>query len=154
MSSRDRKTGCTGIWARDRQQPVYAAGFGVDGILYFDQPVLTGSRFYGSAWSGNKVLWIVAPAYRGPVLIRGGRLDGPGALRFNLGLDPPSRLWMDPVRITFQRIGAMNPPLRVSRRLAVTRARWMDRTSARRLFLRPGRGNESHDSTSATTQEK
>jgi len=77
--------------------PVYAAGFGVEGILHFDQPIPMGSQFYGSTWSGNKVLWIVAPAYRGPVLVRGGRLDGPEALRFNLGLDPPSELWMDAV---------------------------------------------------------
>jgi hypothetical protein len=76
---------------------VYAAGFGAEGILYFEQPVQKGSQFYGSAWSGNKVLWIVAPVYRGPVLIRGGRLDGPEGLRFNLGVDPPSQLWMDAV---------------------------------------------------------
>jgi hypothetical protein len=30
----------------------------------------------------NKTLWAVSPRYRGPLLIRGGKLDGHGALRF------------------------------------------------------------------------
>jgi hypothetical protein len=35
------------------------------------------------SWFGTKVFWYVKPAYRGPVLIRGGRLDGAGSLRFS-----------------------------------------------------------------------
>jgi hypothetical protein len=35
------------------------------------------------------VLWFVLPSYRGPVLIRGGRLDGPGRVRFDRGDIPP-----------------------------------------------------------------
>jgi hypothetical protein len=35
-------------------------------------------------WSGNKVLWTV-PSYRGPYIVRGRQLDGPGVLRFDQG---------------------------------------------------------------------
>jgi hypothetical protein len=38
---------------------------------------------YGGPWQGQKVFWYVAPSYRGRVLIRGRRLDGPGWLGFN-----------------------------------------------------------------------
>jgi hypothetical protein len=38
------------------------------------------------------VLWIVAPAYRGPVLIRGGQLDGANAVRFGDGRFPSASL--------------------------------------------------------------
>jgi hypothetical protein len=44
--------------------------------------------WYGSEWSGNKILWIGKPTYRGPVLIRGRQLDGPNELRFDGGLNP------------------------------------------------------------------
>jgi hypothetical protein len=36
-------------------------------------------------WRRQKVFWYVAPGYRGPVLIRGGRIDAPGQLRFGSG---------------------------------------------------------------------
>ena len=35
-------------------------------------------------WSGNKVLWTV-PHYRGPYIVRGRQVDGPGVLRFDQG---------------------------------------------------------------------
>ena len=38
-----------------------------------------------------KVLWFATPAYRGPVLIRGGRLDAPD-VRFDRGKVPPTEL--------------------------------------------------------------
>ena len=38
---------------------------------------------YGGPWFGQKVFWYVAPTYRGPVLLRGRRLDGPQWLGFN-----------------------------------------------------------------------
>jgi hypothetical protein len=65
--------------------PVYAAGLLglMDGILPYDT-----TQFYPSAtWGGQKVLWVVAPSYTGPVLIRGQQLDGPHALRFDGGVD-------------------------------------------------------------------
>lgn len=35
-------------------------------------------------WDGTKVLWTV-PRYRGPYIVRGRRVDGPGLLRFDQG---------------------------------------------------------------------
>ena len=51
--------------------------------LQFTYPPDPAGPFAGSSWSGAKVLWFVAPRYRGPVLIRGGRLDRTGRLRFD-----------------------------------------------------------------------
>lgn len=46
-------------------------------------------------WFGQKILWIVAPTYRGWVLIRGRRLDGSGRIYFGPGLRPTVRfLWL------------------------------------------------------------
>jgi hypothetical protein len=38
------------------------------------------------------VNWIVAPSYRGRILIRGRQLDGPNELRFNNGPMPPREM--------------------------------------------------------------
>jgi hypothetical protein len=38
---------------------------------------------YGGPWYSVKVFWYASPRYRGPVLIRGRRLDGAGTLGFN-----------------------------------------------------------------------
>jgi hypothetical protein len=45
---------------------------------------------YGGPWFGQKVFWYIAPTYRGPVLLRGRRLDGPQWLGFN-GRKLPNR---------------------------------------------------------------
>ena len=45
---------------------------------------------YGGPWAGGKVFWYVAPRYRGRVLIRGRRLEGPQSLGFN-GRAVPAR---------------------------------------------------------------
>lgn len=37
-----------------------------------------------------KVLWVSAPSYQGPVLIRGTRLDGPGVVQFASGDSVPT----------------------------------------------------------------
>jgi len=74
--------------------PAYAAGFDGNGILNISFPAGTETPFYGSEWSGAKVLWIVDPVYRGPLLIRGGRMDGSGQVRFENGSEPPSELWL------------------------------------------------------------
>src|SRR5918911_5416164 len=50
------------------------------------------SNFDSQTWAGQKVLWFVLPSYRGPVLVRGGRIDGPGRVRFNRGDVPPLNL--------------------------------------------------------------
>src|SRR5919201_5490086 len=36
-------------------------------------------------WAGQKVLWLVGPEYKGPVLIRGRRLGGWQGMRFDRG---------------------------------------------------------------------
>src|SRR5438309_2113835 len=72
------------IWARAAPGlgpgPVAPVGLG-------DQSILRFRRFAGSSWGGQKVLWVAAPSYGGPVLIRGARIDGPGGVGFNLGGD-------------------------------------------------------------------
>jgi hypothetical protein len=47
---------------------------------------------YGGPWGGQKVFWYVLSRYRGRVLIRGRRLDGPQRMRFNAGKLPRAEL--------------------------------------------------------------
>ncbi len=72
--------------------PAYATGFSNDSILQINLTAPTESPFYGNEWSGAKVLWFIDPAYRGPILIRGGQLDGPDRLRFDMGAEPASEI--------------------------------------------------------------
>lgn len=71
--------------------PVYAVFFGgihsdnVYGVVEYGDAQTFGDGT--SDWGGVKVLWVIKPPYRGPVLIRGGRLDGSSPMRFNGGLD-------------------------------------------------------------------
>lgn len=51
---------------------------------------------FGGPWAGQKVFWYVLPSYRGPVLIRGRRLDGPQWLGFNGTLVPDRELQIEP----------------------------------------------------------
>jgi hypothetical protein len=51
---------------------------------------------YGGPWQGQKVFWYIAPSYRGRVLIRGRRLDGPGWLGFNGTRVPKDELRIEP----------------------------------------------------------
>lgn len=69
--------------------PVYPV-FGDHGVLRFNPPgSQTGqSLFAGSQWGGQKVLWVGAPSYRGPVLIRGRQLNGPLAIGFGRAAVP------------------------------------------------------------------
>ena len=61
--------------------PVYPVGLGADGVLH----VVAASAGYL-----QKVLWVASPAYLGPVLIRGGRIDGPGGVQFSAGQAVPA----------------------------------------------------------------
>ena len=83
-------------WGRG---PAYPGGLdrgdGRPVLLYLD-PIPPTSGFYGSAWFGNKVLWMVDARYTGPVLIRGRQLDGPNRLRFETGRVPPRELTIQP----------------------------------------------------------
>jgi hypothetical protein len=70
--------------------PVYPVGsFPTLTFIYPPQP---DQVWYGSKWSGQKVLWIARPSYRGPILIRGRQLDGSHGLRFEGGPDPAREL--------------------------------------------------------------
>jgi hypothetical protein len=66
--------------------PVYPlGGFPTLTFIYPPEPQ---QEWYGSEWSGQKVLWIARPSYRGPVLIRGRQLDGIHNVRFGRRLNP------------------------------------------------------------------
>jgi hypothetical protein len=69
-----------------------------DGTLFFFYPPLRTQEFFGSEWSGQKVLWWVSGRYHGPVLIRGRQLDGPNLLRFDRGTVPPSEIRILPAK--------------------------------------------------------
>lgn len=71
--------------------PVYPGLGSVSGLLWATRDVQ-----YGSRWFGEKVFWYVLPRYRGPVLIRGRRLDGPGTVGFNGAKTPEPELRIAP----------------------------------------------------------
>jgi hypothetical protein len=79
--------------------PVYPGIGGSKGRVTFPFPAAAG-------WRRQKVFWYVAPSYRGRVLIRGGRIDAPGQLRFGSG--GPVRELRIPVRTGVSWIG--QPP--------------------------------------------
>lgn len=64
--------------------PIYPVGLDPQAVLSIVGPNAPGS-VYPPGWGGNKVLWIGAPAYTGPVLIRGIRLGGNSPVAFQLG---------------------------------------------------------------------
>jgi hypothetical protein len=65
--------------------PLYPIGFNKRGVLRFPYPPPKNSLFAGSAWGGQKVLWVSDPNYAGPILIRGQQLDGPNRVQFGQG---------------------------------------------------------------------
>jgi hypothetical protein len=70
--------------------PVYP-GLGDHGGLLVASP-----SEYGGPWHGEKVFWYIRPSYRGPVLVRGRRLDGPQSLGFNGRKRPDPELRIEP----------------------------------------------------------
>jgi hypothetical protein len=63
------------------QGPARPASFGSSGVLNYLSPRQR-PDWVDQTWGGEKVLWAVDPAQRGPVLVRGVRLDAPGSLAF------------------------------------------------------------------------
>lgn len=55
-------------------------------------PRLAAQRFVGSSWLAAHVTWRAAVGYHGPILIRGRRLDGEGAVGFGEGHTPYDEL--------------------------------------------------------------
>jgi hypothetical protein len=47
------------------------------------------SDFHVLGWYLHKTLWAISPMYTGPILVRGERLDQPGAVRFGAGASSP-----------------------------------------------------------------
>jgi hypothetical protein len=92
--------------------PAYPGG--LDGgqgnpVLRYQDPIPPESGFYGSAWFGNKVLWMADPVYSGPILVRGLQVDGPNELRFDNGMLPPRAMRIRPAargRPSFTRVRA------------------------------------------------
>lgn len=68
--------------------PVYPI-YGTDGLF------AGGQEIFPAPWLGRKVLWIAAPGYTGPVLVRGRQLDGPDEVRFGTGPVPVAELQLD-----------------------------------------------------------
>lgn len=92
--------------------PIYADFFGVStsdqeqGVLrYVDAQTFEGGT---SGWGGQKVLWFIDPAYHGPALIRGQRLDGPGQVRFDSETNQLSASAADTLLTALQIIGGGN----------------------------------------------
>lgn len=69
--------------------PVYPV-IGDSGVLSFNYPASQTSQSLsaGGNWGGQKVLWVAAASYRGPVLIRGRQLGGRNAIGFGLAAVP------------------------------------------------------------------
>jgi hypothetical protein len=87
--------------------PAWPIGFEQPGsVLRFTYPPPPKSGFYGSEWSGNKVLWFTSPDVLGPFLIRGRRLDAPDVLRFDEGTLPPTEMRFSAGRPSYTRVRA------------------------------------------------
>jgi hypothetical protein len=46
---------------------------------------IVGSQPDGAGWRGQKTPWLLAFRYKGPLLVRGARIDAPGAMSFAKG---------------------------------------------------------------------
>jgi hypothetical protein len=49
-----------------------------------------------SIWRTGETVWISEPTYRGPVLVRGRRIDGPGRIGFGDAVNPRPELYLGP----------------------------------------------------------
>lgn len=99
---------------------------------------LRGSEWGSEVWGGQKVLWYVHERYRGPVLIRGRRLDGWQWMRFDRGPMPSDELRLargETVSWTGQRAGARGRPSYVRVRAAGCYGAQIDGTSFSRVVV-------------------
>jgi hypothetical protein len=67
--------------------PAYPVGLGAEATLSYR----TG-QLLPPPWFGNKVVWVIAPRYRGLLLVRGHELDGPWWVGFDIGRRPLAEL--------------------------------------------------------------
>lgn len=106
-----------GVGAGIGRGPAYPIG-----LRGGDLQLAPAQNFDSAEWAGQKVLWFVLPSYRGPVLIRGGRVDGPGRVRFDRGDIPPLkiRIGREPTSAPFSP-GSSVPPVGTRYRASYTR---------------------------------
>jgi hypothetical protein len=91
-------------------------------------------------WAGQKVLWLVLPGYKGPLLIRGRRLDGPQWMRFDDGARPRAEIRLAPgetVTWTGQAQGSRGRPSYVRVRAAGCYGVQIDGTTFSRVVVFP-----------------
>lgn len=69
--------------------PWYPVGMTESGTL------LVGKTERGGDWFGERVIWAASPDFTGKALIRGGRLDAPGEVRFGGSLIPDASMIVD-----------------------------------------------------------
>lgn len=87
--------------ARLRRGPVYAGLPGIPRILYVSVPDRPSELAEERPWGTALITWASKARYRGSVLLRGRRLDGPGRIGFGdgtspeLGLRLPAGSWAD-----------------------------------------------------------
>lgn len=84
--------------------PVYVAFPAIPRILDVFPPKDSGLP--PSRWRVGETVWISAPGYRGPVLVRGRRVDGPGRLGFGKTRSPSWELLL-PAGTWDQRAGVL-----------------------------------------------
>lgn len=80
--------------------PIYPAFGGPEGVFAASNPVYEEAGWYTAVnWYAKKVLWVSDPTYNGIALVRGGRIDDIGGVRFTGGADqtllPALRLTLD-----------------------------------------------------------
>jgi hypothetical protein len=91
-------------------------------------------------WAGQKVLWFVLPAYKGPVLIRGRRLGGRQWMRFDNGAKPRAEIRLaqgETVKWTGQAPGSRGRPSYVRVRAAGCYGVQIDGTTFSRVVVFP-----------------
>ena len=70
--------------------PAYPVSKGA--ALRIEWPPPAATDYSTGAWGGQRVMWLVSSAYRGPLLLRGHRLDGRDEVRFDSGTVPRAEL--------------------------------------------------------------
>jgi hypothetical protein len=106
------------------------------GLLAFFRP----DEWGRGPWAGEKVLWIVRADYKGPVLIRGRRLDGPQRMRFDGGAKPHAEIRIAPgetVKWTGQVPGSRGRPSYVRVRAVGCYGVQIDGTTFSRVVVFP-----------------
>ena len=103
--------GSEGVQTLPGKGPAYPnPGYGGTTLNFIWPPQPDQQDFYGTGWSGNKVLWWVSGSYTGPVLIRGRQVDGKHLVRFEVGRPPPRELRIAPGRGPSEWNGARSRP--------------------------------------------